>query len=313
MADLSTAPDQEPTDSGGYSIRVVARLSGISADTLRMWERRYGFPAPQRTETNVRLYSPEDVDKLILVSRALKAGYRAGEVIRRDAAAIKQLLASSAHAELEPKGSTPTLQSLLESLLREQPDAMRSELRQAAAVLGARRFVVEVAAPLLDQVGSGWASGRLQVRHEHLMSALLSSTLGLLLSTYEPVPGAPSVLLASLPNEQHSLGLDMVAVYLAVGGVTPRVLGADTPPDQIVEAAHALNVSAVGISISASSSLDATTGHLRWILGELKGDVPVWLGGKQARQLSFTHPRLLLTPDWRDLDQRIADIKRPSA
>src|SRR6187200_3341730 len=80
----------------GYSIRVASRLTGLSADTLRMWERRYGFPKPERNDSQIRVYSEADIERLILVGRALKAGYRAGEVIRRPIDELKQLLAGSA-------------------------------------------------------------------------------------------------------------------------------------------------------------------------------------------------------------------------
>lgn len=311
MGDSSAAAETD--SSAGYSIRVVARLSGISADTLRMWERRYGFPKPQRTDSNVRLYSAEDVDKLILVARALKAGYRAGEVIRRDPVDLKQLLASSAQTRFDPGASTPTIQSLLDALTREQPDLLRSEMRTAVALLGPKRFLTEVAGPLAEQVGMAWASGRIQVRHEHLLSAQLSLQLNILLSAYEPIAGAPSVVLATLPGEQHGLGLDMAALYLAVHGIVPRVLGVDTPPDQIVEAAHALGASAVGLSVSASSNLDAVSGHLGWMLRELRETVAIWIGGRRGAALTLTDPRVHLTPDWHALDVRLAELKQNGA
>ena len=85
-------PDTQDEAAQGYSIRVASRLTGVSSDTLRMWERRYGFPKPERNESQVRVYSEADIERLVLISRALKAGYRSGEVIHRGSEELRGLL-----------------------------------------------------------------------------------------------------------------------------------------------------------------------------------------------------------------------------
>ena len=69
MAERQNAVSEAPQ---GYSIRVASRLTGVSSDTLRMWERRYGFPKPVRNESQVRVYTDADIERLVLISRALK-------------------------------------------------------------------------------------------------------------------------------------------------------------------------------------------------------------------------------------------------
>ncbi|HEY5958263.1 MAG TPA: MerR family transcriptional regulator, partial [Polyangiaceae bacterium] len=86
-------PEPTANASEGYSIRVVARITGISVDTLRVWERRYGLPTPIRNATGVRVYTEGDVERLVLVARALKMGVRAGEAIRMEVKALTQLVA----------------------------------------------------------------------------------------------------------------------------------------------------------------------------------------------------------------------------
>ncbi len=296
------------TSAPGYSIRVASRLTGISSDTLRMWERRYGFPAPARNDSGIRVYSDADIERLVLVARALRAGFRAGEVIRRQPAELKALLRTSTEPRFDAQPAAPTVQSLLDTLARDDADALRAELKQALATLGPRRFLVEVADPLVVAVGQSWQRGQLNVRHEHLLTAQLSTQLRLLLSTYEETAGGAPVVLTTLPGEQHGLGLEMVALYLAVHGVMPRLLGVDTPPAQIVEAARALGAAAVGISISAAADLSATADHLRFLLGELPGGVRVWVGGRQARNLDFVDPRLDKLITWDELDRALAQL-----
>ena len=299
----------------GYSIRVASRLTGVSSDTLRMWERRYGFPKPVRNESQVRVYTDADIERLVLVSRALKAGFRSGEVIHRETEELRALLANStrseAESELQPPSApnAPNVDSLLARLIADDPQGLREELRQSVALLGPRRFLTDLAAPLVDQVGSAWAAGRIAVRHEHLVSEVLSSKLRLLLSAYEERPGSPIVLLATLSDEQHGLGLDMVALYLALEGATPRLLGVNTPPDQIAAAAVAFSADVVGVSISEASDLKITESHLRRVLNALPTRIEVWLGGRNARKVTLRDPRLRQVITWQDLDSALAHFR----
>ncbi len=293
----------------GYSIRVASKLTGISSDTLRMWERRYGFPKPVRNGSQVRVYTDVDIERLVLIARALKAGFRSGEVIHRAADELRAVLASSARAETENERRTPTIDSLLGHLTEDNPEGLRDELRRSVTLLGPKQFLTEVAAPLVDAVGEAWASGRIAVRHEHLVSDLLSSKLRLLLSAYEDQPTGPTVLLCTLSDEQHGLGLEMVGLYLALEGITPRILGVNTPPDQIAEAARGLSARVVGVSVSEAAEIALTEAHLRRVLGSLPPGTELWVGGKQARKLGVRDARLHQVVTWAELDRAVARLR----
>jgi len=306
MVERQDAVNEAPQ---GYSIRVASRLSGVSSDTLRMWERRYGFPKPVRNESQVRVYTDADIERLVLISRALKAGFRSGEVIHCGPLELRELLVNSARVEPETDRRTPTIESLLNRLLQDDPDGLRDELRRSVALLGPKQFLTEVAAPLVEQVGNAWAAGRLAVRHEHLLSEVLSTKLRLLLSAYDDRSSGPVVLLATLSDEQHGLGLDMVALYLGLAGATPRLLGVNTPADQIAEAAVALSADVVGVSISEASDLALTETHLRRVLSSLPSRIEIWVGGKSARKLSLRSPRVRQVVTWQDLDEAVARVR----
>lgn len=305
MVERPTAAAEAPR---GYSIRVASRLTGVSSDTLRMWERRYGFPKPVRNESQVRVYTDADIERLVLVSRALKAGFRSGEVIHRGIEELRALLVSSARAESDDR-RTPTIESLLGRLTADDPEGLRDELRRSVALLGPKQFLTDVAAPLVEHVGTAWAAGQIAVRHEHLVSEILSSKLRLLLSAYDDRGAAPVVLLATLSDEQHGLGLDMVALYLALAGATPRLLGVNTPPDQIAEAAIALRADVVGVSVSEASDLAVTEVQLQHVLSDLPKAMEVWVGGKNARKLSVRDARVRQVITWQDLDEAVTRLR----
>jgi len=294
----------------GYSIRVASRLSGVSSDTLRMWERRYGFPKPSRNGSQVRVYTDADIERLVLISRALKAGYRSGEVVHRGAEALRAMLVSSPRASEEGAAQTPTVESLLARLLADDPETLRDELGQSVALLGPKRFLTDIAAPFVDLVGEAWANGRIAVRHKHLFSEALSSKLRQLLAVYEIRLSEPVVLLTTLSGEQHGLGLDMVALYLSLAGATPRLLGVNTPADQVANAALALKPDVVGISVSEASDVRKTELQLRHVLSLLPAEAEVWVGGKHARNLTLRDARLQQVVTWYELDQAIARKRR---
>lgn len=293
------------TPGAGYSIRVVSRLTGISADTLRMWERRYGFPKPERNATGVRVYTPEHVERLLLVARSLKAGYRAGEVIHQSREELGEMLAGAA-AVPTPMPEAGPIQPILDALLSDDIDTLRSELRRSIATQGPKGFITEIAGPLLDRVGEEWSTRRLEIRHEHLLTQVLSSQLRNLLSAYEGSTREPVILFATLTGEQHALGMEMAALYVAIAGATPRILGPDTPTDQIVHAAQCLNARAVAISISAAFDTDAATSQLEWMLDKLPDETEAWIGGKRARGVTTKHPRLKKIVTWDELDEALA-------
>lgn len=308
----------------GASIRVVANRTGIAADTLRVWERRYGFPKPSRRPGGSRVYSEDDVVRLHLVARALDAGFRPSEVVTLPPADLTKLVDASAadapaqaaaaslaraHATAIPAGpmaGSAVMDAAIAALRGEDIVGLRAVLRAAAVALGPRMFVSDIAHPLAVRVGVMWAEGSLEIRHEHVMSACLTSQLHLLLSALGDGERSPTVLLATLPGEPHVLGLDMVAVYLAANLGAPRVLGADTPPSQITEAARALGVDAVGVSISPVAEKRAASRAVKAIAEALPARIELWLGGGGARMVVAAAPSARIIATWPELDEALA-------
>ncbi|MEZ4301841.1 MAG: MerR family transcriptional regulator [Polyangiaceae bacterium] len=302
--DEAASEDAPVLGPRAYSIRVASRLTGIPADTLRMWERRYGFPRPERTGGGSRTYTDEDIEVLHLLSRAMKAGYRPGEIVGKTRAELEDILAQVAPARAEPliEGALPTVRGLVQHLLADDTQALASEMRRAALRLGPRRFVTDLAHPFTVEVGTLWEAGKIEVRHEHLASEVLSTLLRLLLSTSEDGLGRPIVLLATLPGEQHGLGLEMVALHVAARRATPRLLGVNTPRDQIVKAARALSADVVGLTITPSSDVIAAAADIRWMLSELPRRVEIWAGGEAATRLALSDPGLKIVTTFSALD-----------
>ncbi len=295
---------------GRYSIRVASRLTSIELGTLRVWERRYGFPRPARTGGGSRLYSESDVETLRLIRRSLELGYRPGEVVGKGHDELAQLVLAASRAPVLAASGEPSVDSLLAALGRDDIAVLDAELRRAALVLGAKRFITDVAHPLCVRVGELWSEGKLEVRHEHLLTTRLSSHLGVLMCAHEDRRGAARVLLTALPNERHGLGLEMIQLYLAASNVSTVLLGVDTPAEQIVKAALIHAVDAVGVLVSLASDLAATAKQLRWVMTQLPRRVSVWIGGRGGADLALSGEAFRTVATWDDLDAAIASLMK---
>jgi methanogenic corrinoid protein MtbC1 len=168
---------------------------------------------------------------------------------------------------------------------------------------------MDVAHPLSVQVGEQWAEGKLEVRHEHLLTECVSAQLSVMMAAYEDREGAPRVVLATLPGERHGLGLEMVQVYLAVSQVTPVMIGVDTPAEQIVQATLAHDASAVGVLVTQASDVLATRKQLRVLVSELPRRVSVWVGGEGGASFRGDEAlRVRVVGNWFELDEAIAAL-----
>ena len=264
-----------------FSIAAVERETGLGKDTLRVWERRYGFPSPRRDPKGERAFSVAELDKLRLLKRLLDAGHRPGQVVARP---IDELRALEAHTAPRARVEAPPsadLDELLELLDAHALREMRAQLRQSLVRKGLGNFVTEVVSPLSTLVGDAWASGRIDIYQEHSYTELMQS---LLRSGIQSLPesGAreqPRVLLSTLPGEPHGLGLLMAEALFAAEGAHCSSLGVQTPVAELLLAAAAYRADIVALSFSACMSASRVHEGLADLRASLPPAVELWAGG----------------------------------
>lgn len=261
------------------SIAAAERDTGLSKDTLRVWERRYGFPDPARDESGERLYSREQIDRLRLLKRLVDAGERPGRVMRLSMAELQERLqqqAPAASAEA-PRG----VDDFLEILTSRDVERLRRQLAHARERLGLARFVTDVVAPLNKRVGDAWMRGQLQVFEEHLYTEAIQVILRDAIARVPPVQGGgrPRVLLTTFPLEPHGLGLLMAEALLSLEGARCISLGVCTPLWDIVLASAALRIDAVALSFSGCMNPNQVVEGLTELRDKLPATVELWAGG----------------------------------
>ena len=261
------------------SIAAVERETRLSKDVLRAWEKRYGFPAPQRDANGERCYPADQVERLRLMKRLMDQGYRPGNLARYTAQQLAQLSAcNDAGAAPEGMRDEKTIDTLLDTV-KHDPSGFGNAMRHELARQGLERFIEHVAAPLTSAVGRRWAEGRFEVFDEHFYTEETSRVLRQAIAALPGARHGPRILMTTLPGEAHGLGLLMVEALLALEGAACISLGTETPHLDIVRAASTHDVDIVALSFSAAYPRRQIGPALRHLRQVLPAHTALWAGG----------------------------------
>jgi len=254
-----------------HSISDVSRIAGIPKDLLRMWERRYGYPKPARNDNGDRIYSNEELDKLIAIRHLQEQGKRPGKLIALDLPELRSMIKTQT-VELD----SDRLVALLES---DDPLALRGWLQNQLVALGLRAFIHTVMAPATLALGEAWADGKLEIYQEHLYTELMKSLIRQALVEHYRDGGRPKVMLTTMQGEAHSLGLLMVEALLRIGGAEVIPFGTEMPIRDIRKAAVSHAVDVVALSFSCNFRSDEAIAMLTGLRQQIDPRIRIWVGG----------------------------------
>ncbi|SHN20822.1 B12 binding domain-containing protein [Duganella sacchari] len=275
-----------PSQSVPSTISDVERDTGVAKETLRVWERRYDFPQPLRDPHGERVYPIEQVHKLRLVKRLIDLGFRPGKVIQYSAAELQALTGKATGLGNGPATPAPELQTYLDLCKSHQMEALRRKLSQALLMMGLKSFVIELVAPLTTLIGEAWASGQLATFEEHLYTESLTVVMRSAIFAMPQANGnhisAPRILLTTLPQERHGLGLLMAEAMCVAEGAHCISLGVQTPLLDIVEAARVQRVDIIALSFSVAMNPRQALDGLAELHQRLNGCAELWAGGSNA-------------------------------
>ena len=266
------------------SIAAVERDTGLSKDTLRVWERRYGFPTPDRDGAGERAYTLLQVEKLRTIKRLLDAGHRPGRIVPLS---LEQLREISEQTVDQPQRGSPVvlgsddIRDLIELIRAHEVAALRGRLKRLLSRHGVACFVIEVVAPLNLAVGDAWIRGQMEVFEEHLYTECLQVVLrGAIAAIPDPAAAdATRVLLTTFPGEPHGLGLLMAEAVLALEGCRCVSLGVQTPLWDITLAAAACRSDVVALSFTGCTGPNQIADGLVELRSKLPARVALWAGG----------------------------------
>jgi DNA-binding transcriptional MerR regulator/methylmalonyl-CoA mutase cobalamin-binding subunit len=283
----------------GLPIASVERETGLSKDTLRVWERRYGFPTPERDVNGERLYAPVQVRRLAQIKRLMDRGHRPGKLMTLDEAGLLAL--DQARSSAWPSPDDQQLEHWLNLVKTHDSEALQQTFHREMAKRGMTRFVQDIVAPLIARVGEAWSRNELGIFEEHLFSQHLEKLFRTTLANMAPQSGSPRVLLTTLSGEEHTLGLLMVEALLVVEDAYPVLLGPQTPVDEIVRAATIKQVDAVCLSFSTAYSPALAAQGLRDLRQMLPGDIQLGAGGYGVKPIRKPIDGVCLVPEFQNL------------
>jgi len=276
-----------------YSITETEQETGISRDTLRVWERRYGFPDPQRNQRSERLYDLQQLNRLRLIKQLLDMGMRPGRLVQLDEQQLRQL---TSPGEVTAAVSAD-VETLLKTLTHGPRYALLTHLETLLLQHGLRGFLTDVVAPMNLAVGDAWFAGKIGIFEEHNYAEQVRRVLTSALDSLPAGSENLRVLLTTLPGEPHGIGLLMAACMLCLEGAQVLLVGVQTPLDEIVRGAVESRSCVVGLSCSAYMGRRSIASQLVKLRKLLPENVTIWAGGSGVASLSFLQDSIRLFSD----------------
>lgn len=265
-----------------FDIAGVERETGIGKDALRVWEKRYGFPVPERDEREERLYPQEQVERLRLIKRLLDSGLRPVKVV---GLAVPELNALLGRIPDDTVQHSAELAGFVDLIKTHQTAALRVSLSRALLQQGMQEFLSKTITPLNKLVGEAWIRGDMRVFEEHLYSEQVTHVLRNAIAMLRHPGDTPRILMTTLPGEEHTLGLMMAEATLSLCGADCIMLGVQTPIQEIVLAAKAHQVDIVVLSFSSAIAVLQVKSGIQLAREALPGKVHLWVGGAGVARL----------------------------
>jgi DNA-binding transcriptional MerR regulator len=302
-----------------YQIGAVARVTGLSTHTIRVWERRYAVVEPARTPGGSRVYSDADVSKLRLLKRLTDDGHSIGRIAHLSEVELRGMIpgeggepaargaggmpgargadgtpaargvhgtpAAGAPVVMERNIAESTRRRFQEALDTLDLTAAERLLLYAAGFLEARTFLLDVVVPIISDIGQRWERGELRIAHEHAASALLRNLLGTLMRTQPPQMGRATAVATTLSGELHEFGALMAALMAVVHGWKVVYLGPNLPAGEILHVLEQSDASMLMLSLVDDRNPGAER-ELGQLMRGLPAGIDLIVGGRSAYRYS---------------------------
>ncbi len=270
-----------------HTIKAVAQRTGLTAHVIRVWEKRYGAVEPSRTESNRRLYSDAELERLGLLRDLTHAGHGISAIARLPVEKLRKLAAEATalngnSAERQNSAKTSLLEQAVDAVTKLDAIRLDQVLNRGAVELGTQGLLQKLIAPLVQIIGDLWRDGEITAAHEHFASSVIRIFLGHAAKSFVAAENAPGLVVAT-PNAQlHELGALLVGAAAANLGWNVTHLGASLPAAEIAGAALQSRARAVALSIVYPEDDPRVEMELRKLRELLPAGFPLLVGGRAS-------------------------------
>jgi DNA-binding transcriptional MerR regulator/methylmalonyl-CoA mutase cobalamin-binding subunit len=274
-----------------YKMGTVARLTGLSAGLLRMWERRHDLVRPHRTEGGHRMYSQQDLRLLLYIKARIDEGASIGELAQQGREALLEASRPEADDDAPAPESLPVPREVKSAIERWREalvqaaetldlNALERTLDEAFATLNADVVVYQIIHQASHEIGRRWEGRELCVASEHLASGVFARRLLHLLAGARGIrPESPKALVACFPDELHSIGALVQAWELSRSGYDVTWLGAALPVDALAMSVRTTRPRAVFLSVSMRETYERWREALAAFIAEEEEGICWAVGG----------------------------------
>ena len=274
----------------GYPIRYVAMACGLKPHVIRTWERRYQAIVPERTETNRRVYSEEDIRRLRLLKAAVEAGHSISQVAGLETEALSgvvdhTLLHASEQAP-ERKGLTDEIpvmiQEALDAVIELDSRRLERVLERAAVNFTRPVLLQDLIVPLFQQIGELWKAGKIKIIGEHMAVIVTRTLLWDILRTTDISDSAPRILFATPSGHWHERGVIVAALVAAEAGWLPLYFGPNLPAEEIAAAVAQTGARALALGVAHRIDDNVLATELKKVRRYSGSHMPIFVGGMGA-------------------------------
>ncbi len=270
-----------------YNTRAVVQMSGVPADTVRAWERRYGLPRPFRTSANQRLYSEMDVGVIVWLRDRTNEGMTISQAIQR----LKLESPEVFPADRQPQPATQDGVSnsglrrrelrnrLVDAAIAFDTRAADRAIDESLAFFSIEEFCAHVVTPALQEIGDCWSRQEISVASEHFMTRLLSRRLASIFALVSPLDGRGTVVGACPDGEDHDVGLLVLSIILSRRGWRVVYLGASVPTVDLVASVRVVRPDLVCLSATSEVAVEDAVEVSKTLDAVFDRAPPIAIGG----------------------------------
>lgn len=301
-----------------HGIKVATTRTGLSGHVLRVWEKRYGAVTPMRTDTNRRLYTDADIDRLQTLSKLIKGGYSIGQIASLEDEELRTLLDSVVLADLDPyvsevAGQTdPLIRDAVTAVRKFDQDALNRIFDEASLSLGYAGLLEFVVIPLIQKVGESWHDGSLTSAGEHAATSFIKEYLSHSVRAFAVEESAPVLVVTTPAGQLHELGAFIGSCLARKNGWEIVYLGPCLPADEIAGAVARVNATALLISIVYPMDDPKLELELRRLREQTPKLFPILVGGGaiDSYRKILTDIEAVLISDFSGLNGELLKIRK---
>lgn len=273
-----------------YSIKAITSLTGLTAETLRAWERRYDCITPKRNENGRRSYSQTDLEKLKLLVNLTRSGHSISKIANLSCEQLRQF--ESQNPQSDDQQQANLFNQITEALKSYRIERCEQLLKRALVACEPFDYVRDILLPALRLIGQLWHEEKINIAQEHMFSCCVKRIVfSMVNNLHQPSKQNPSMLFATPSGETHEFGILLGCLVAAANQYTCYYVGPDLPGSDIIDACQHLKPDIIVLGMVKNPPEPQTIRELELLIDHAQtGTSKTWLAGAGAGYWLQQHP-----------------------